>query len=104
MHAPVRVRAVSVCRHARMHIRTQRNTARGGGIARLRAYSVLSLQVDVFLNGRRTHLQMRIHNDGRLVFPQWNNSTTPQVSILSRALSLTRARGPPLPLAPPEPN
>ena len=56
------------------------------------ALTRLSLQVDVFLNGRRTHLQMRIHHDGRLVFPQWNNATVPQVPSLARALLRARAR------------
>ena len=39
--------------------------------------------VDVFLNGRRTPLQMRIHDDGRLVFPQWDNSSTPEPDAMS---------------------
>ena len=40
--------------------------------------------VNVFLNGTRTDLKMRIHEDGRLVFPQWNNVTAPPADALSK--------------------
>ena len=47
------------------------------------ARHLLGKMVDVFLNGRRTPLQMRIHDDGRLVFPQWDNSSTPEPDAMS---------------------
>lgn len=40
--------------------------------------------VNVFLNGTRSDLKMRIHDDGRLVFPQWNNVTTPPANALNK--------------------
>ena len=45
---------------------------------------LLGKDVDIYLNGRRTQLKMLINDDGRLVFPQWDNTLTPQASALGQ--------------------